>query len=316
MSLSRLAALPFVLVGLALSCGEPRRPSEVDARDRDEKKVEDALKKDKKKDRDDQKDKDDLREKNDKKKQPRNVDLGDVHAEVTVLQVFHALDLTAEQIKAFGDLAEKTAQKAPPRLEVKASDKYRKALLELRSALRSADDEKIDAAIAHLDAVREKEDEPEFDEIEISDGARKHAPEMFSKLNARQLVFYLSGLGNAFPDPLEKLIHTIAESRVRAGQKWKALRDDVAYQVSWLIAGLDAETEEKTREKVTALLDKAHGMKEKEFDDEKAKLEKSARELVGKLSATEVVRNYVERVLAETLSNHRLAAAVEGRKKK
>src|SRR5262249_54637650 len=163
-----------------------------------------------------------------------------VHAEVTVLQVLHALDLTAEQLKAFGDLAEKTAQKAPPRTQIKASDKYRKALLDLRAALRSADDDKIDAAIAHLDAVREKEDEPEFDEIEISDGARKHAPNLFKKLSARQLVFYLSGLGNEFPDPLEKLTSALAESRVRGGQKWRTIRDDVAYQVGWLIAGLDA----------------------------------------------------------------------------
>src|SRR5262249_44322367 len=128
--------------------------------------------------------------------------------------------------------------------------------------------------------------------------------------------FYLSGLGNEFPDPLEKLTSALAESRVRGGQKWRTIRDDVAYQVGWLIAGLDADKEEKTREKVTALLDKAHGMKDKEYDDEKARLEKAARDLVDKLTAIDVVRNYVERVLAETLSNHRLAAAVEGRKKK
>jgi hypothetical protein len=317
MSLPRLGAV-LVLLALA-ACGEPRqavRQGDDEAAERDEKRFEDAQKKDRKKDRDELKDRDDAREKNDKKDQPRNVDLGDVHAEVTALQVLHSLDLTADQLKALADLAEKTAQKAPPRKQLAATDKYRKALLDLRAALRTGDDEKIDTAMTHLDAVREKEDEPEFDEIEITDAARKHAPAVFDKLNARQVVFYLSGLGNEFPDPTEKLTAALAESRVRGGKEWRNARDDVAYQVGWLIAGLDADKEEKARAKVTALLDKAHDLTEKEFDEQKPTLEKAARDLVGKLSATDVLRHYVERVLAETLSNYRLAAAIEGRTKK
>jgi hypothetical protein len=317
MSLSRLCALPLVLLGLSLvACGESRRPvadtPEADAADQEKKD-----KQEKKDDRSDKKaDKDDKKDKKDRKDEPKKEDLADVHAEVTVLQVFHAFDLTAAQVKAFGELAEKTSQKTPVRKEWKVSDKYRKAMLELRSALRTGDDEKIGAATAHLDAARKDEEEPEFDEVEITKEARKRAPELFGKLNSRQVVFYLSGLGDTFPDPLEKMTEAMAQSRKLEGKEWRQLRDDVAYQAAWLITGMvDADKEEKMRDKVSDLLDKARDLNEKDYDKEKEKLEASARELVGKLSSTDIIRHYVERVLAETLSNHRLAAAVEGRQK-
>jgi len=309
MGMSRLCALPMVLLGLSLvACGESRRL----VRDETPEAAADREEKDKKDDQSEKKaDKDDKKDKKEKE------DLADVHAEVTVLQVFHAFDLTAAQVKVFGELAEKTSQKAPLRKEWKVSAKYRKALLELRSALRAGDDEKISAATAHLDAAsKEDEDEPDFDDVEITKEARKRAPELFGKLNSRQVVFYLSGLGDTFPDPLEKMTEALAQSRKLEGKEWRQLRDDVAYQAAWLIVGMaDADKEEKMRDKVSDLLDKARDLNDKDYDKEKEKLEASARELVGKLSPTDIVRHYVERVLAETLSNHRLAAAVEGRQK-
>jgi hypothetical protein len=321
MSPSRLCVLPLVLLALSLAaCGELRQASsEAAARpepdSKQKKDDKEDRKDDKKKDDKDKDDKDKDDKKDKKKEEPKNADLADVHAEVTVLQVFHAFDLNAEQIKAFGDAAAKTAQKPPLRKEWKVGDKYKKALHALRAALRTGDDEKIEAANAHLTAALKDEDEPEFEDVEITAEARKQAPALFAKLNARQIVFYLSGLADTFPDPLEKLTAALAESRKLQGKEWRKRRDDVAYEVAWLIVGLDADKEEKMRDKISDFLDKAHDLKDDEYDKEKAALEKSAREMVGKLGSTDVIRHYVERVLAETLSNHRLAAAVEGRKK-
>lgn len=307
MSWSRMCALPMVLLGLALSaCGEARRPSE---------QIIDNAEPDSKQQKDEPQKKDDKKEEKEETKEPRNADLADVHADVTVLQVFYAFDLKKEQIEAFGKLAEKTSQKPPLRKEWKASDKYRKALLDLRAALRGGDDEKIDAANAHLAAAKNDEEEPEFDVVEITAEARKQAPELFGLLNSRQVVLYLSGLGNTFPDPLEKLLEGLAKSRELKNKEWRQERDDVAYQVAWLVVGLDAAREEKMRDKVSDLLDKAHDLGEMDYEKQKEALEKSAREVVGKLSSTEAIRHYVERVLAETLSNYRLAAAVQGRLK-
>ena len=98
-------------------------------------------------------------------------------AEVVVLQVLHAFDLKTSQLKEMARLAAKTAQKPPPRKGIRASDNYRKALAELRLALVDNDDDRIDKAHTALDALREKEN-PDFDDVEITDAARKQAPRL------------------------------------------------------------------------------------------------------------------------------------------
>src|SRR5205823_5691400 len=97
---------------------------------------------------------------------------------------------------------------------------------------------------------------------------------------------------------------------------WQELRDDVAYQVGWLVAGLDVSQERKVREAASRLLNKAAALSEKDYPKQVAALRKSARDLVGKIGPTDVIRHYVERVLAETLSNHRLGEAVAALQKK
>src|SRR6478609_1753501 len=99
MRLSRLCAVGLLLLpGLALvACGEARRPVEpVEA------KAEQEDEKEKKDDKDEKKDDKKEKDKGEKKEEPKNADLGDVHAEVTVLQVLHALDLKDDQLEAIG----------------------------------------------------------------------------------------------------------------------------------------------------------------------------------------------------------------------
>lgn len=287
----RLCGLPIVLLSLALlACGSARRapldpePAEPD-KDKEAKKEE---------------------------KQEKFLDLGDIHAEVTVLQVLHAFDLTKEQLKTLAELAGKIAQKPPPRKEIRASAKYRTALIDLRAALRGSKDDEISKAMEALDEARDK-DGPAFDADELTDAARKAAPEVFAKLSSRQVVFYLSGLGDTFPDPIEQMLEGIAKARELEGKDWRKTRDDLAFQIASLLAGLDTAKEEKAREQVTALLDKVHDLTDKQYDEQKETLAKSARDLAGKLGPLDFIRHYVERDLAETLSNHRLAAAIEGR---
>jgi hypothetical protein len=241
-------------------------------------------------------------------------DLGDTHAEVTVLQVLHALAPTPAQIDLLAKVAPKTMQKAPPRKIVKVSEKYRKALQSLRDALGGDDEEKIDEATADLDDIRETED-PDWEDTEVTDEARKEAPAVLRSFSARQIAVYVGGLDD-FPDPAERLREAIRESRKMKAKEWTTYRDDVAYQVGWLVAGLDTDAEEKVREKATALLNKAARLSEKEFEMQREELDKAAGDLVGKVGPTDVIRNFMERLLAETLSNHRLASALALRKKK
>jgi hypothetical protein len=241
-------------------------------------------------------------------------DLGDTHSEVTALQVLHALQPTPAQLDLLAKMAAKTMQKAPLRKIVKVSDKYRKGLIALRDALCGDDEEKIDEATADLDDIRETED-PDWEDTEVTDEARKEAPAVLRTFSARQIAVYVGGLDD-FPDPVERLREAIRESRKMKAKEWTTYRDDVAYQVGWLVAGLNSDNEEKVRDKATALLNKAARLSEKELEMQREELDKAAGEVIGKAGPTDIIRNFMERLLAETLSNHRLAAAIALRKKK
>ncbi len=53
-----------------------------------------------------------------------------------------------------------------------------------------------------------------------------------------------------------------------------------------------------------------------EFKAQRDDLDKEARKVVGDVGPTDVIRHYMERALAELLSNPRLGAAVEARRGK
>jgi hypothetical protein len=240
--------------------------------------------------------------------------VGDVNADVAVLNVLHTLQPTPAQVQALRKAAPKTMQKPPPRKLVKVSEKLRKAMTALRDALAAGDDEKVEELFKKFDEVRDKEN-PEFDEIEISAAAREQAPAIVRLLSARQVAFYAASVAD-FPDPVERLTDAMDDARKLRGKQWQALRDDTAYQVGWLVAGLDAKAEEKARDQATALLNKAFKLSDKEYAAQRDALEKDARAIVGKLGPTDVIRNFMERVLAEALSSHRLESALDLRAKK
>jgi hypothetical protein len=252
----------------------------------------------------------------DKDQQKDDPDLGDVNAEVTALQVVYYLQLTPAQVAALAKLAPKTAAEAPPRKVIKASADFRKNLRALRDALAKSepDDDRLEELYDALDKLRTRES-PEFDEVELTDEARKHAPDLFRTLSARQIAVYVGGVAD-FPDPAERLHEALEESRKRKGNDWRNYRDDIAFEVGYLIAGLDAAAEEKVRRAVTALLNSAQRLDAKEFKKEKADLDKQAKALAARVGSLDVIRHYVQRVLAELLSNHRLGAALQRRQGK
>jgi hypothetical protein len=242
-------------------------------------------------------------------------DANDINQEVTVLQVLHNLQANPAQLKALADLAATTAPKPGPRKVLPLTDRYYKALVGLRDALAAADDEKIIEHSGVLEELRDEE-EPEFEDAEITDEARKAAPGLLRKFSSRQVALYLAGQADNFPDPGEQLADVLEKSRELKGKEWRTLRDDLAYQLGWLLAGVEEAAETKVRDQVTALLDKAQGLDAKAWNEQKADLEKAAREITAKVGPADVLRHYMERTLAEILSNPRLPAALALRMKK
>src|SRR5262245_8565142 len=84
--------------------------------------------------------------------------VGDLNAEVTVLNVLHTLQPTAAQYQAMLKVSAKTMQKPPPRKKVKVSERFKKTLQGLREALVANDNEKVEELFAKFDELREKED--------------------------------------------------------------------------------------------------------------------------------------------------------------
>jgi hypothetical protein len=241
------------------------------------------------------------------------LDLEMLHQEVMALQVLYYLDVTPAQLKLLAELAPSTAETPGPRKNIKLSARGRKTMTALRDALvANKDEERIAELDTAVDKLLEKE-APDFDEVEISDEARKQAPPLLRRLSARQVAGYIAVYSALVRDPGELLEDALKQSRELRGAKWRELRDNVGDQVGWLVAGLNADAEAQVAARAKALLGKASRLSEKEFARQRKDLDGEARALVEKVTPTEVLRNFMERELAVLLSNPRLGAAIRAR---
>jgi hypothetical protein len=243
-------------------------------------------------------------------------DLNDLSMEVAALETIHDLQLTPAQLDELARLAKTDGAKDQTRKPAKAGDKVRKALADLRAALIADNDDRIEELAAARDELIEKESPDLDDDFEITDAARKHAPEFLRRLTAAQVAAYLAERTEDLTDPMTMLAETIEQSRKLSGEEWDDARDDAADELGWIVAGADADGAAKVAVKVKELIDRAHKLKDAEFTAQREELDKAARQIAGDLGPTDVIRHFLERALAELLSNPRLAAAVEARTQK
>ncbi|MGH7169686.1 MAG: hypothetical protein ACRELG_05335 [Gemmataceae bacterium] len=230
--------------------------------------------------------------------------------EVDVLEKLYHLELNAKQLSALLKLAERTAAKAPATQEVHAGAEYRTVLKSLHGALLSQEEDRIRALSEKLDELQEKETIAIDDEFEMTDAALSAAPLAFRLLSAAQIVAYLSALDDEVPDPAERILSALEEGEELNGDEWKELRDEAAEELSWLVVGFNAANTAKVKNAVTVLLDRGHRFQGEELSKQWPALEKAAHQLVGNVSSLVVLQHYVERELAELLSNPRTAMAL------
>ncbi len=230
--------------------------------------------------------------------------------EVDALEKLYHLELNARQRSAFLALAEKTAAKKPAVPQVQAGAEYRQVLKELHGALLGEEEDRIRELSAKLDELQEKETVVIDDEFEMSDAALRAAPQAFKLLSAAQVVAYLAALDDEVPDPSERLLSALEEGEDLAGDEWNELRDETAEEVSWLVAGFHTQNAQKVKKTAIAWLDRNHRFKGEELNKEWPALEKSVHQLAGNVSSLVVIEHYLERELAELLSNPRTVAAL------
>ena len=242
--------------------------------------------------------------------------LDDLMREVAALQTVHYLDLTPDQLKAIRKLAGETAGKAPVRDAAKGSEEFRQALVDLRQALVEPDDlDRIDELGERVDDLRETEKIDPPPEVEYTEEARRRVPEVIRLLTPRQAATFFAANADDLQDPLQRLLEALDKVRGLAPAKWKEYREELSDTVAGLVAGLDEEKASRVKDQIIQWLIVIRSLTEDEFKSQRPELEKKARQLVGDVGPTDVLRHYLEQAVVELLSNPRLPAALDARLK-
>ena len=236
--------------------------------------------------------------------------------QVTALEMLPRFQAAPEQLAALLKIATDAPSKDVPRKPAKVSILYRKTLIELRDAYVNGDEDAITNKASALEELRDKENPDLDDDVDITDTARKAAPAALKVFTPRQVALYVVEFAEEFPNPLEKISEAFDDARTLKGKDWDEARDVVADQLGWLIGGLDTAAETKIKKQVADLLDRAHALKDAEYKAKKDELTQQAKEIADAVGPTDVIRNFMERSVAELLSNPQTVPALEARLKK
>jgi hypothetical protein len=256
------------------------------------------------------------REKDDLKDIPLKEDVNKLNLEVNALQTLYHLKATPAQLKELARLVAKAAPKPADRRPAKVSDKYRKTLGDLRQALIDVDDDKVAELYASLTELQDTETPEVDDSLPISDAAREKVAEALRLFSPRQVAGYVADFADEFPVPVDRLTDAFEEARKLKDKEWDEFRDSLADQLAWLVAGTDKKAEARVKKDVALLLDRVQSLPDEDFRKEKEDLEKDARKIAGDVDPTQVVRNWVQRSIAELLSNPELPTVLQARLKK
>jgi hypothetical protein len=208
------------------------------------------------------------------------------------------------------------AQKFRQRQEADVSKNYVKLLTELRAAFITGQENRINALSEQLDALTDEEDPDLDDKIEITDEARKQAPQALKNFNPQKLAGYIAAYGKDFPQPFGLMYKTMrlnGKGTKPSQEDWKTTYDFVVKEVSWQVAGLDLKEQKKVGDQARKILDKAYGMSNEELKKNGAAgvgLRAELSKLVRQASPTDPLKHVLEQDLAELLSNPRLLPAI------
>jgi len=240
-------------------------------------------------------------------------DLNVISMEVAALHVMHQLELSSAQMQTLSRmLGRGVNSKNKPRQAAKGTPKFRKGLTDLRDALLKGNAKQISDLSEKLDKLYDTEKVELDDVVEVTEAARRKAPELLKVLNARQVLAYLLSYEGEVPDPVDRLQDALKHGKGADAAAWKQLRDAAAEDFGWMVAGFDVDKAQKVQTEIASVLDRHHRA-EKQGEAPRADLEKVVHRLMGDIGPTDVLRHILERDLAELMSNPRLPALLEMR---
>jgi hypothetical protein len=129
-------------------------------------------------------------------------------------------------------------------------------------------------------------------------------------LTPRQVLACLADREDV-PDLTVSFLTAMVKGRALNAEAWKELRDETVEEAANLLAGIREAEHKRVAEQVTTLLEAGRRSKDTDLVKLKRETEATVARLVGNRGPLELLRNVVERDLAELFSNPRFSAAVQ-----
>jgi len=233
--------------------------------------------------------------------------------QVDALQRVRDFELTPEQCAALRKQAAGTAATLPAEAAAatpEVTPGYLAALTALRDALVDGDEEKISDASDKVEELRDAQMVDTEPDIEATDAALKAAPPVLAHISASQVAAYLAEHADDVPDAWKTMLDALDQCHTDKPADYAELRSEAASQVALLLVGLDRTSAEPIEQKVGQWLDKAHALSDEDLKAKRAKLEEEARQIVGQPDSIEQVRHWMQREVADLLSNPELGNAL------
>jgi len=266
---------------------------------------------------------------------PPPADVNDLSMEVAALRALYLLKTGPDQQGERSDMlttpmgtypfvtgqSKGCAQPPRQRQPANVSKNYRKVLTELRAAFIVNQTNRVNELSDQLEELTQDEQPDLDDAVEITDQARKNAPVLLrSYFDANRIAMYIAAYGKNFPDPyylMYKSMRANGKGTKPTPEQWKETRAFVIQEVSWQVAGLDLNQQQKVGEQVAKALDRAYLLSNEELKKEFTKAGVGLRgELAKIMSAqgpTDVLKHVLEQDVAELISNPRLLPAMAAR---
>jgi hypothetical protein len=230
--------------------------------------------------------------------------------EVDALAALNDLQLSSEQAAALRDLASDTAAKVDQSSGPVDAD-YQAALAEVRLAILSRNDDRIDQAQDKLTDLAQKRDADSEPDIDDSDVAKAKAPGFLKSLAASQIAHYLAQNADNVENPGDVLVDALHQCRNLSDADFEVLRDDTAEEIGLLAGGLVPTKPPQIIQKTTRFLNRCRRLSAQEFQTQQSALEDEARKLVEGLDPIQCLRHWMEGELADLLSNPQLQTALK-----
>ena len=236
--------------------------------------------------------------------------------EVAALVAIHELMLTDEQLKSIQPICKDVAVEVAPSTAPAGTNGYRNTLRGLRDALVNGEDDKVNKLQDKFDSLRESESIEPDTEFPIHEAARTKAPAVLAMLSSSQVANYIGLHADDVPGATDVLLDALNQCRGQSDSDYLALRQEAADQTGLLLAGMDPAATKPIEQKVSDLLDKAHKLSEADFKAQADALNSEARKITAGADPMQGLKFWMEREIAEFLSNPQSSPVIVEKLKK